>query len=63
MLNSNQRVTGSRLTNSRGSSDEIITPNQPTCEFACRGCYRLRPPSPFSITQPESWYPLSHRGM
>jgi len=26
------------------------------CESACTGCQNLHPPSPFIITQPESWY-------
>jgi len=26
------------------------------CESACTGCQKLHPPSPFIITQPESWY-------
>jgi len=28
------------------------------CESACTGCQKLHPPSPFIITQPESWYPF-----
>jgi len=31
-------------------------PNDLGCESACTGCQKLHPPSPFIITQPESWY-------
>ena len=31
-------------------------PDDLGCESACTGCQKLHPPSPFIITQPESWY-------
>ena len=31
-------------------------PDDLGCESACAGCQKLHPPSPFIITQPESWY-------
>ena len=31
-------------------------PHDLGCESACTGCQKLHPPSPFIITQPESWY-------
>jgi len=31
-------------------------PDDLGCEFACTGCQKLHPPSPFIIIQPESWY-------
>ena len=31
-------------------------PDDLGCESACTGCQNLHPPSPFIITQPESWY-------
>ena len=31
-------------------------PDNLGCESACTGCQKLHPPSPFIITQPESWY-------
>jgi len=31
-------------------------PDDLGCESACKGCQKLHPPSPFIITQPESWY-------
>ena len=32
-------------------------PDDLGCEYACTGCQKLHPPSPFIIiTQPESWY-------
>jgi len=31
-------------------------PDDLGCETACTGCQKLHPPSPFIITQPESWY-------
>ena len=31
-------------------------PDDVGCESACTGCQNLHPPSPFIITQPESWY-------
>ena len=30
-------------------------PDDLGCESACTGCQKLHPPSPFIITQPESW--------
>ena len=35
-------------------------PNDLGCESACTGCQKLHPPSPFIITQPESWYSFYH---
>ena len=31
-------------------------PDDLGCESTCTGCQKLHPPSPFIITQPESWY-------
>ena len=33
-----------------------IKPGDLGCESACTGCQNLHPPSPFIITQPESWH-------
>ena len=35
-------------------------PDDLGCESACTGCQSLHPPSPFIITQPESWYSFYH---
>ena len=35
-------------------------PDDLCCESACTGCQNLHPPSPFIITQPESWYSFYH---
>ena len=37
-------------------------PDDLGCESACTGCQKLHPPSPspFIITQPESWYSFYH---
>ena len=56
----------SHCESSLGSFDECRTapsgrrpktkPDDLGCEFSCTGCQKLHPPSPFIITQPESWY-------
>ena len=56
----------SHCESSPGSFDECGTapsgrrpktkPDDLGCESACIGCHKLHPPSPFIITQPESWY-------
>jgi len=56
----------SHCESSHGSSDECgmapsgrrpkTKPDDLGCESACTGCQKLHPPSPFIITQPESWY-------
>jgi len=56
----------SHCESSPGSFDECRTepsgrrpktkPDDLGCESACTGCQKLQPPSPFIITQPESWY-------
>jgi len=35
-------------------------PDDLCCESTCTGCQNLHPPSPFIITQPESWYSFYH---
>jgi len=56
----------SHCESSPGSFDECRTapsdrrpktkPDDLGCQSACTGCQKLHPPSPFIITQPESWY-------
>ena len=56
----------SHCESSPGSFDECRTapsgrrpktkPDDLGCESACTDCQNLHPPSPFMITQPESWY-------
>ena len=62
----------SHCKSSPGSFDECRTvpsgrrpktkPDDLGCESACTGCQKLHPPSPspFIITQPESWYSFYH---
>ena len=60
----------SHCESSPGSFDECRTapsgrrpktkPDNFCCESACTGCQNLHPPSPFIITQPESWYSFYH---
>jgi len=59
-------INAEPLQSSPGSFDECrmapsgrrpkTKPDDLGCESACTGCQKLHPPSPFIITQPESWY-------